>query len=672
MGRVFRETLSDLNPWRLVNNPCLLSVEICAILVTAFALRDLIVISRDVRFDLQVALWLWLTVAGANFAKSLAAARGRAHADALRKAVAEVTAKRLVGRRGMQIVPASKLRPGDVVLCESNDLIPAEGEIIEGIAVVDESPITGESAPVIRESGTERSTVSAGTRVVSDEVLIRVTASPGKTFLERRIQVMKALEGKRSAVENSFHRLLTLQTLAFTVLVAAFTPLTWPLIQQLNWSLPESSLIPVALWTALLPTTISGLLSAISISSLDRTLRQGVLVASAKVLEVAANLHTVLFDKTGTVTIGNREAIEFIPLSNITQEELAAAARLCSIFDETPEGQSILRFAATRGATEEDQGTEGIAVVPFSTYTRMSGVDIGERSIRKGATAAIASWVRSRNGWVPDELSVISDGISREGGTPLSVADGNRVLGVVHLKDVIRTDLRERLLPLLRFRIRPVLITGDNPINAAAIAKQIGLNEYVPQSTAADKLAYIKAEQARGHLIAMVGDGANDAPALAQADIGMALNGGSSAAKEASNMLEIHNDPGKLSQVIFIARQLSATRVSISVFSVVSGFVTFLLAVPAIFSQVSPALSRWNLEGLHSPRSALLAACMLKTLLLLLLIPTAYWGAPGSGRNFRDTVFRGALLYAVLGVLLPVSGMWLLDLLITNLELVGR
>jgi potassium-transporting ATPase ATP-binding subunit len=558
-----------LNPVTLLKNPVMFVVEVGATLTTAFLVRDMLAGAALIGFESQVAIWLWFTVLFANFAEAMAEARGKAQADTLRKTKTDVLAKRLAAAGKFEQVPGSSLRAGDVVVCEAGDLIPGDGEVMEGIATVDESVITGESAPVIRESGGDRSAVTGGTRVLSDEIRIRITSNPGETFLDRMIALVEGAERQKTPNEIALNILIAGLTLIFLLAVVTLQPYSMFSVGQAGSGAIPGLTVLVSLLVCLIPTTIGGLLSAIGIAGMDRVMQHNVLAMSGKAVEAAGDINSLLLDKTGTITLGNRQAVEFLAINGVDEQELANAAQLSSLADETPEGRSVVVLAKEKYGLRGRHIPEHEATfIPFSAYTRMSGVDFEGRQLRKGATDAICKFVNERGGGVPLYFQDMSDRISRNGGTPLAVADGKRLLGIIHLKDIVKGGMKERIAQLRRMGIRSVMITGDNPLTAAAIAGEAGVDDFLAQATPKDKLEYIRQEQAAGRLVAMTGDGTNDAPALAQADVGLAMNTGTMAAKEAGNMVDLDSNPTKLIEVVAIGKQLLITRGALTTFSI--------------------------------------------------------------------------------------------------------
>lgn len=665
-GEILRRALGDslrkLNPVTLARNPVIFVVEVGALVTTLLLVRDLSLQTPELRFNLQISLWLWFTVLFANFAEAMAEARGKAQADSLRKTKSDSLANRLLPNGQLQQVASSQLRAGDLVLCQAGDVIPGDGEVVEGIATVDESVITGESAPVIRESGGDRSAVTGGTRVLSDQIKIRITSNPGETFLDRMIALVEGAERKKTPNEIALNILIAGLTLIFLLAVVTLQPFSqYSIVAAGAGSLPSVAVL-VALLVCLIPTTIGGLLSAIGIAGMDRVMQHNVLAMSGKAVEAAGDVNTLLLDKTGTITIGNRQAVAFLPVAGVTPQELAEAAQLSSLADETPEGRSVVVLAkeqfALRGRTFANQDA---TFIPFSAYTRMSGVDTATLRLRKGATDAILAFVRQQGGSPSPELEEISERIARQGGTPLAVANGNRALGVIHLKDVVKGGMKERLAQLRSMGIQTVMITGDNPLTAAAIAAEAGVDNFLAQASPADKLNYIKKQQAEGRLVAMTGDGTNDAPALAQADVGLAMNSGTMAAKEAGNMVDLDSNPTKLIEVVAIGKQLLITRGALTTFSIANDVAKYFAIIPAMFMATYPPLGALNVMGLHTSQSAILSAVIFNALIIIVLVPLALRGVSYRAGSAAQLLRRNLLLYGLGGLLVPFPGIWLID-----------
>jgi potassium-transporting ATPase ATP-binding subunit len=668
--RATAASFAKLNPVTLVKNPVMFVVEVGAAITTILLIRDMFTGGAHIGFQIQIAIWLWFTVLFANFAEAMAEARGKAQADSLRKAKTDVVAKKLGTNGSIQSVPGSSLRVGDIVVCEARDLIPGDGEVIDGVATVDESVITGESAPVIRESGGDRSAVTGGTRVLSDQIKVKITSNPGETFLDRMIALVEGAQRQKTPNEIALNILIAGLTLIFLLAVITLQPFSVYSVGQAGSGSVPSVAVLVSLLVCLIPTTIGGLLSAIGIAGMDRVMQHNVLAMSGKAVEAAGDVNSLLLDKTGTITLGNRQAVEFLPINGVSDEELADAAQLSSLADETPEGRSVVVLA------KEKYGLRGRHIpeheanfIPFSAYTRMSGVDFEGRQLRKGATDAICTFVSERGGEVPGYLQEMSDRISRNGGTPLAVCDGPRLLGVIHLKDIVKGGMRERIGQLRRMGIRSVMITGDNPLTAAAIASEAGVDDFLAQATPKDKLEYIKKEQAAGRLVAMTGDGTNDAPALAQADVGLAMNTGTTAAKEAGNMVDLDSNPTKLIEVVAIGKQLLITRGALTTFSIANDVAKYFAIIPAMFMATYPVLGKLNIMGLHTPQSAVLAAVIFNALIIIALVPLALRGVKYRPVNAASLLRRNLLIYGIGGIVAPFPGIWLIDQLLVALRL---
>src|SRR5205809_1775547 len=600
----------------------------------------------------------------------MAEARGKAQADNLRKTKTDTVAKKILPGGRFDMVPASQLRAGDVVFVEAGYLIPGDGEVIDGIASVDESVITGESAPVIRESGGDRSAVTGGTKVLSDHIKIKITSNPGETFLDRMIALVEGAVRQKTPNEIALNILIAGLTLIFLLAVATLPPFAQYAIQATGSGSAPTVAVLVSLLVCLIPTTIGGLLSAIGIAGMDRVMQHNVLAMSGKAVEAAGDGNTLLLDKAGTITLGNRQAVEFITVDGATDGELADAAQLSSLADETPEGRSIVVLAKQKYGLRGREVREHEAhFIPFSAYTRMSGVDMDGRHLRKGATEAIADFVKQQGGTVPEKLMELSKQISRNGGTPLAVADGARILGLVHLKDIVKGGMKERLASLRAMGIRSVMITGDNPLTAAAIADEAGVDDFLAQATPKDKLEYIKKEQAGGRLVAMTGDGTNDAPALAQADVGVAMNTGTMAAKEAGNMVDLDSNPTKLIEVVAIGKQLLMTRGALTTFSIANDVAKYFAILPAMFSVTYPAIAALNVMRLHSPESAVLAAVIFNALIIIAMVPLALRGIKYRPMAAAALLRRNILVYGVGGIIAPFPGIWIIDQLLVWLKL---
>jgi len=681
-----------LDPRTLVKNPVMFCVEIVSVLTTIFFLRDLFVGGNTVvgttpLFSGQITVWLWFTVLFANFAEAVAEGRGKAQADALRRTRTETKAKRLqaANSRNFELIDATDLKAGDLVLVEAGDLIPSDGEVIEGVASVDESAITGESAPVIRESGGDRSAVTGGTRVTSDWLRVRITAAQGSTFLDRMIALVEGAVRQKTPNEIALNILLAGMTLIFvfaTVTIPSFASYAGGAV---------SIVVLSALFVCLIPTTIGALLSAIGIAGMDRLVRFNVLAMSGRAVEAAGDVDTLLLDKTGTITLGNRQATEFLPLPGVDEAELADAAQLASLSDETPEGRSIVVLAKEKyGLRAREMAPLNASFVPFSAQTRMSGIDIGGASIRKGAVDAIIAFAEGgttgplwrgaaggaqaalRAAPVSDavrQITVMAERIAREGGTPLAVAKDDRLLGVIHLKDIVKGGIRERFAELRRMGIRTIMITGDNPLTAAAIAAEAGVDDFLAQATPEEKLKLIREEQAKGKLVAMCGDGTNDAPALAQSDVGVAMNTGTMAAREAGNMVDLDSDPTKLIEIVEIGKQLLITRGALTTFSIANDVAKYFAIIPAMFAAFYPELAVLNIMGLKNPESAILSAIIFNALVIIALIPLALRGVQYRPTGAASILRRNLLIYGLGGIIVPFIFIKLIDLAVTAIGL---
>ena len=658
------ESFVKLNPKTLTKNPVMFVVEVGAVLTSADLVRGVVQHSAGFGFSLQITLWLWFTVLFANFAEAMAEGRGKAQAETLRKARAETIARRLKADGKLESVPGSKLRIGDVVVVSATEFIPGDGEVIEGVASVDESAITGESAPVIRESGGDRSAVTGGTRVLSDEIKVRITSNPGETFLDRMIKLVEGALRQKTPNEIALNILLAGLTIIFLLAVVSLQPMA------IYSGAPQSVFVLVALLVCLIPTTIGGLLSAIGIAGMDRVLQKNVLAMSGRAVEAAGDVDTLLLDKTGTITLGNRFATEFIPAPGVSEAELADAAQLASLADETPEGRSIVVLAKDKyGLRARELGSIAATFIPFSAVTRMSGVDLDGRRIRKGARDAIVKNIKDSGGTMPPEAMEAVDRISNSGGTPLLVAEDGRALGVVHLKDVVKGGMRERFEHLRVMGIRTVMITGDNPLTAAAIAREAGVDDFLAEARPEDKLALIRREQAKGKLVAMTGDGTNDAPALAQADVGLAMNAGTQAAKEAGNMVDLDSNPTKLIEVVEIGKQLLITRGALTTFSVANDVAKYFAIIPAMFAAAFPQLGVLNVMELKTPQSAILSAVIFNALIIIALVPLALRGVKYRPLGAEALLRRNLLVYGLGGIIAPFIGIKAIDLIITHIGL---
>jgi K+-transporting ATPase ATPase B chain len=662
-GRAALDALKKLDPRIQFKNPVMYIVELGSVVTTAIWLRELFTRTGHPLFTGQVAFWLWFTVIFANFAEAMAEGRGKAQAATLRQSKADTTATRILdGRR--EIVPALSLRSGDVVRVVAGELIPGDGEIIEGVASVDESAITGESAPVIRESGGDRSAVTGGTRVLSDWIVVRITSNPGETFLDRMIALVEGAERQKTPNEIALNILLAVLTLIFLLVVVTLQPFAE--YAKATVSVP----VLISLLVCLIPTTIGALISAIGIAGMDRLLQRNVLAMSGRAVEAAGDVDTLLLDKTGTITFGNRQATEFVPLPGVSAETLADAAQLASLADETPEGRSIVVLAKeTYRIRGRELADKSAAFVPFTAQTRMSGVDMAGREIRKGAGDAIAGYVASRGGTVPPELAPLVQRIARAGGTPLVVAENGRPLGVIHLKDIVKGGIKDKFAQLRAMGIRTVMITGDNPLTAAAIAAEAGVDDFLAQATPEDKMRLIRQEQVAGKLVAMTGDGTNDAPALAQADVGVAMNTGTMAAKEAGNMVDLDSSPTKLIDIVEIGKQLLMTRGALTTFSIANDVAKYFAIVPAMFMVAMPQVAVLNVMRLATPESAILSAVIFNAVIIVGLIPLALRGIAYRPMGAAAILRRNMLIYGVGGIVVPFVGIKLIDLLITAVGL---
>ena len=671
-----------LNPRTLAKNPVMFVVAVVSTLTTVLFLRDLLTGGGNLGFSLQINIWLWFTVLFANFAEAVAEGRGKAQAESLRKSRTETQAKLLSGnsRTDYKMVPGTSLKVGDVVLVEAGDIIPSDGEVIEGVASVNEAAITGESAPVIRESGGDRSAVTGGTQVLSDEIRVRITAAAGSTFIDRMIALVEGAERQKTPNEIALNILLAGMTLIFvlaTVTIPSFA-------SYAGGAIP--TVVLVALFVTLIPTTIGALLSAIGIAGMDRLVRFNVLAMSGRAVEAAGDVDTLLLDKTGTITLGNRQATSFRPVKGVTEQDLADAAQLASLADETPEGRSIVVLAKEKYAIRgRDMTSLKATFVPFTAQTRMSGVDVEGSSIRKGAVDAVLAYVNGSavtasgagatvisrtSSETVRELQAISDEISKAGGTPLAVARDGRLLGVIQLKDIVKGGIRERFAELRRMGIRTVMITGDNPLTAAAIAAEAGVDDFLAQATPEMKLALMREEQAKGKLVAMCGDGTNDAPALAQADVGVAMNTGTVAAREAGNMVDLDSDPTKLIEIVEIGKQLLMTRGALTTFSIANDIAKYFAIIPAMFIAFYPQLKTLNVMGLATPQSAILSAIIFNALIIIALIPLSLKGVRYRPIGAGALLSRNLLIYGLGGIIVPFIGIKAIDMAITAIGLV--
>lgn len=658
-----REALVKLNPRLVAKNPVMFVVELGSALSTLYFLKELATHTGNPAFTGQVSLWLWFTVLFANFAEAMAEGRGKAQADSLRKTKTQTSARKLTGGKESK-VNATELRKGDLVVCEAGDLIPGDGIVVEGIASVDESAITGESAPVIRESGGDRDAVTGGTRVLSDRIVVQISVNPGEGFIDRMIALVEGAQRQKTPNEIALSILLAGLTIVFLLAVVTLQPLAHYSVRSAGQGQVPTITVLIALLVCLIPTTIGGLLSAIGIAGMDRVMQHNVLAMSGKAVEAAGDVNTLLLDKTGTITYGNRQAAEFLPISGVTIERLARAASLSSLADETPEGRSIVQLAREKYGVP-DEALADAEFVPFTAQTRMSGIDSSGYTVRKGATDSIKKLV----GNVPDELDVISRGIATAGGTPLAVAENGEPLGVIYLKDVVKAGMKERFDALRAMGIKTVMITGDNPLTAKAIAEEAGVDDFLAQATPEDKMALIKSEQEGGKLVAMTGDGTNDAPALAQADVGVAMNSGTQAAKEAANMVDLDSNPTKLIEVVEIGKQLLMTRGALTTFSIANDVAKYFAILPAMFVATYPELERLNILHLTNPQSAILASVIFNALIIIALIPLALRGVAYKPMSAAKTLQRNLMIYGLGGLLVPFPAIWLIDRLVVLLHL---
>jgi len=652
------DSLRKLHPRHMMKNPVMFVVEIGSVLTTILLVRT----TNNFEFNLQITLWLWFTVLFANFAEAMAEGRGKAQAEALRKTRSETLAKRLLSSGETETISGAKLRSGDLVLVTAGELIPGDGEIIEGIASVDESAITGESAPVIREAGGDRSAVTGGTRVLSDHIKVRITSNPGETFLDRMIALVEGAERQKTPNEIALNILLAGLTIIFLLAVVTLEPFA------IYSGSPQTIFVLVSLLVCLIPTTIGGLLSAIGIAGMDRLVQHNVLAMSGRAVEAAGDVNTLLLDKTGTITLGNRQATEFVAAPGIPQALLADAAQLSSLADETPEGRSIVILAKERyGLRGRELAAHEASFVPFTAQTRMSGVNLDGREIRKGAVDAVIKYLQAHGTVLPNEVQHSVETIARTGGTPLVVAENQRVLGVIHLKDIVKGGMRARFEQLRSMGIKTIMITGDNPLTAAAISREAGVDDFLAEATPKDKMDLIKREQAEGKLVAMTGDGTNDAPALAQADVGVAMNTGTQAAKEAGNMVDLDSNPTKLIEIVEIGKQLLMTRGALTTFSISNDVAKYFAIIPAMFAGTFPVLNALNIMHLRTSQSAVLSAVIFNALIIIALIPLALRGVRYQAMGAAALLRRNLWIYGLGGIIVPFVGIKLIDLLITHI-----
>ena len=664
LSRAIVDSFRKLKPRTMAKNPVMFVVEVGAVVTTIQLIWNAAHHAGHFGFGLQITLWLWFTVLFANFAEAMAEGRGKAQADTLRKARAETQAHRLRSDESIETVISSKLRTGDIVVGAAGEFIPGDGEVIEGVASVDESAITGESAPVIRESGGDRSAVTGGTRVLSDEIKVRITSNPGETFLDRMIKLVEGASRQKTPNEIALNILLSGLTIIFLLAVVTLQPFA------VYSGAPQNIFVLVSLLVCLIPTTIGGLLSAIGIAGMDRLIQRNVIAMSGRAVEASGDVDVLLLDKTGTITLGNRAATAFYPAPGVEENYLANAAQLSSLADETPEGRSIVVLAKERyNLRAREVATHDTNFIPFSAQTRMSGVDIGGREIRKGAPAAVARFISPSGDGIPSQLKARIEEISNSGGTPLLVSENRRVLGAIALTDVVKGGMRERFNHLRAMGIRTMMITGDNPLTAAAIARQAGVDDFLAEAKPEDKMALIKREQSKGKLVAMTGDGTNDAPALAQADVGVAMNTGTQAAKEACNMVDLDSNPTKLIEIVEIGKQLLITRGALTTFSVANDVAKYFAIIPAMFAAAFPVLNVLNIMRLRTPESAILSAVIFNALIIIALIPLALRGVRYRPAGAAALLKRNLLIYGVGGIIAPFFGIKLIDMLLPFLGL---
>jgi len=650
-----------LNPANMMKNPVMFVVEIGSVTTSVLLLRDVLRHQGQFGFNLQITLWLWFTLLFANFAEAMAEGRGKAQADSLRKARAETIAHRLLPNGKTDEIPSSKLASGDVVMVTANEFIPSDGEILEGVASVDESAITGESAPVIREAGGDRSAVTGGTRVLSDWLKIKITSNPGETFLDRMIALVEGAERQKTPNEIALNILLAGLTIIFLLAVVTLQPFA------MYAGSPQTVFVLVSLLVCLIPTTIGGLLSAIGIAGMDRLVQHNVLAMSGRAVEAAGDVNTLLLDKTGTITLGNRQAAEFVAAPGTTDAQLADAAQLSSLADETPEGRSIVVLAKERyGLRGRELAEHEAEFIAFTAQTRMSGVNMDGREIRKGSVDAITKYLKQHDTVLPKEVQAAVELIARSGGTPLVVAENRRALGVIHLKDIVKGGIRERFDQLRAMGIKTVMITGDNPLTAAAIAREAGVDDFLAEATPKEKMDLIRREQGEGKLVAMTGDGTNDAPALAQADVGVAMNTGTQAAKEAGNMVDLDSNPTKLIEIVEIGKQLLMTRGALTTFSIANDVAKYFAIIPAMFAGTFPVLNALNIMHLKTPQSAVLSAVIFNALIIIALIPLALRGVKYRPMGAAVLLRQNLLVYGVGGIIVPFVGIKLIDMIITR------
>lgn len=670
-GQIVKRAIVDafvkLNPRSMMGNPVMFVVEAGSVLATVQLIRGLVAPVPGVTntgFELQITLWLWFTVLFANFAEAMAEGRGKAQAANLRRSKTETIAHRVISGSQTEDVPAPQLRKDDVVVVSAGEFIPGDGEIVEGVASVDESAITGESAPVIREAGGDRSAVTGGTRVLSDQIKIRITSNPGETFIDRMIALVEGAERQKTPNEIALNILLVGLTVIFLLAVVTLQPFA------IYSKAPQTIFVLVSLLVCLIPTTIGGLLSAIGIAGMDRLIQHNVLAMSGRAVEAAGDVNTLLLDKTGTITLGNRQATAFIPLPGVAETELAEAAQLSSLADETPEGRSIVVLAKEKyGLRARELSLQEAQFIPFTAQTRMSGIDYDGREVRKGAADAIHKYLNGHGKFLPRELDAIVEDVSKAGGTPLVVAEDRIALGVIHLKDVVKGGMSERFNQMRQMGIKTVMITGDNPLTAATIAREAGVDDFLAEATPEDKMALIKREQEGGNLVAMTGDGTNDAPALAQADVGVAMNTGTQAAKEAGNMVDLDSNPTKLIEIVEIGKQLLMTRGALTTFSIANDVAKYFAIIPAMFAVAFPVLNTLNIMSLRTPQSAILSAVIFNAVIIIGLIPLALRGVKYRPLSAAALLRRNLLIYGAGGIVVPFIGIKIIDVVINAIGL---
>ena len=659
--RAIWDSILKLSPRKMMGNPVMFVVEVGSVLTSVLLVAESLRHQGAFWFNLQITLWLWFTVLFANFAEAMAEGRGKAQADALRKARSETIANRLLPDGNIDQVPSSKLRSCDIVSVSAGEFIPGDGEIVEGVASVDESAITGESAPVIREAGGDRSAVTGGTKVLSDHIKVKITSNPGETFLDRMIALVEGASRQKTPNEIALNILLAGLTIIFLLAVVTLQPFA------IYSGSPQTVFVLVSLLVCLIPTTIGGLLSAIGIAGMDRLVQHNVLAMSGRAVEAAGDVNTLLLDKTGTITLGNRQAADFIPAPGITAAQMADAAQLSSLADETPEGRSIVVLAKEKfGLRGRDLAVQETTFIPFTAQTRMSGVNFDGREIRKGSVDAITRYLSQNNTVLPKEVQTAVETVARSGGTPLVVAENRRALGVIQLKDIVKGGMKERFHQLRAMGIKTVMITGDNPLTASAIAREAGVDDFLAEATPKDKMDLIRREQCDGKLVAMTGDGTNDAPALAQADVGVAMNTGTQAAKEAGNMVDLDSNPTKLIEIVEIGKQLLMTRGALTTFSIANDVAKYFAIIPAMFAATFPVLNALNIMHLKTPQSAILSAVIFNALIIIALIPLALRGVKYRPMGAAALLRNNLLVYGVGGIIVPFIGIKLIDMIITR------